>query len=297
MMTYSLKTRTTEEDWKAVETENPLSKRIRTARRRVEQVLDGNVRACYLSGGAGLGKTEAINAAVAGRAVIRAIPRDYHDLLFWFERSKGTIPLIFEECDHLFRSERCLNLLKMATDPNGPKVIRVRVPPKKKNEVSTYKMIPLTAPLIFALNGDLNDHSHWPSKCIAHILALASREPPITIDGARTERWEYTISVAVLHNLIRRSEDHKTYLPLAVQKAAIEWFTTNLWQLDEVSPRRLKKIAQTMMLHHSAGYRYGRDGMTDDLDQFLVPGSGINFPHPPVPTIFVTPYPTFRRAA
>lgn len=150
-MTYALKTRTTEEDWQAVETENPLLKRIRTAQRRVEQVLDGYVRACYLTGGAGLGKTQTINAAVAERAVIRALPRTYEDLLFWFEQSKGMIPLIFEECDHLFRSERCLKLLKMATDPNGPKVIRVRVPPQKKGEVSTHKTIPLTAPLIFAL--------------------------------------------------------------------------------------------------------------------------------------------------
>jgi len=297
MMTYSLKLRTTDEDWRAVETENPLSKRIRTAQRRVQQVLDGYVRACYLTGGAGLGKTQTINAAVAGSAVIRALPRNYEDLLYWFERSRGVTPLIFEECDHLFRSERCLNLLKIATDSNGPKAIRIRVPPQKKGEPSTYKTIPLSAPLVFALNGDLNNHSYWPSTCITHILALASREHPITIDGDRAERWEYTISLAVLHSLIRRSEDQKAYLPLAVQKDAIEWFTMNLWRLDEVSPRRLKKIAQTMMLHHSAGYRYGRQGMDDDLDQFLVPSSEADLPHPPVPSIFITPYPSFRRAA
>ncbi|MBF9234624.1 hypothetical protein [Microvirga alba] len=292
-MTYTLKTRTTEDDWKTVEAENPLSKRIGTAQRRVQQVLDGYVRACYLSGGAGLGKTQTINAACAGKTVIRAIPRDYHDLLFWFEQSRGKIPLIFEECDHLFRSERCLNLLKMATDPNGPKVIRIRVPPKK-GEVSTDKTIPLTAPLVFALNGDLNNYSHWPSACIAHILALASREHPITIDGDRAERWEYTISLAVLHNLLRKTEDRKAFIPLAVQNEAIAWFTENLWRLDEVSPRRLKKIAQTMMLHHSARYRYGMQGLQDDLDQFLVSSTLTGLMHPPVPTIFVTPYESFK---
>lgn len=296
-MTYTLKTRITEEDWKAVGTENPISIRLRTAQRRVQQVLDGYVRACYLSGGPGLGKTQTINTAIDGRKIIRAIPRDYHDLLFWFEQSRGTIPLVFEECDHLFRSERCLNLLKMATDPNGPRSVRIRVPPKKKSEVSGYKTIPLTAPLVFALNGDLSTASHWPNTCIAHIAAVLSRAQPITIDGTRTERWEYTIFLAVLGNLLRKTEDHKLFVPLSLQNDAIEWFTTNLCRLDEVSPRRLKKIAQTMMLHHTAQYRYGRQGLDDDLEQFLTPGVGNELSHPLAPIIFVTPYPSFQRAA
>ncbi len=297
MMTYTLKTRITEGDWKAVATENPLSKRLATGQRRVQQVLDGFLYACYLSGDAGLGKTQTINVATASRTVLRAVPRDYHDLLFWFEQSGGTTPLIFEECDHLFRSERCLNLLKIATDPNGPKAVRIRVPPRKKGEASTYKTIPLTAPIVFALNGDLSNTSHWPSKCIPHILALLSREQPVIINGDRIERWEYTVYLAVLHNLIRKTEDQKRFIPLKVQNDAIAWFTQNLWRLDEVSPRRLKKIARTMMLHHSANYRYGKGALHDDLGQFLVPLDGCAPPHPPVPTIFVTPYPSFKRAA
>lgn len=126
---------------------------------------------------------------------------------------------------------------------------------------------------------------------------MLSREHPITIDGNRAERWEYTVSLAVLHNLLRKSEDQKVFMPLEVQNAAIVWFTMNLWRLDEVSPRRLKKIAKMMMLHHSAEYRYGRQGLDDDLEQFLMPSAGSGLPHPPVPTIFVTPYPSFRKAA
>jgi hypothetical protein len=140
-MTYGLKVRTTEDEWDAVEDENSVARIMRMAQRNAQRAIQGYQRACYLCGASGAGKTFVLNKAIEGSGlkVIRTIPKDYYDLIHAFDFSQGKIPLVFEECDHLFRSPRCLNLLKIATDAAGAQSVRVRIPPKKRSEDSTWR--------------------------------------------------------------------------------------------------------------------------------------------------------------
>jgi len=306
---YELKPRRTAEDWDAVSRENPIAIHMRRAQRRTDYVLQGYVRACYLSGGAGLGKSFAISQAIRDSGVkpIRMVPQNHHDLIHAFEMSGGDIPLVLEECDHVFRSPRCLNLLKLATDTAGAQTLVVRVPPRRKSEVASTKTIPLPRKIVFALNGNLLNQREWPVECRPHIAALLSREEPISIDGNRTERWEYATYLAVRKRMLTMTEDGKKDIPLRIQNAAINWFATNIWRLSEVSPRRLVKITDLMMIHHQteqasqrSGCTYDPGALEEDLEQFLLPQAG-DLPQPPeVPAIFISPRETSsisKRAA
>lgn len=295
---YELKPRRAAADWDAVENENPLAKQMRTAQRRAEQVIQGDTRACYLSGGAGVGKSFAISQAIdnAGCNVIRAMPKNVRELEKFFELSNGRTPLVFEECDHLFRSPNSLNLLKIATDSAGSQSIEVYVAPKKRSQEGGFKMIRLTAPIVVALNGDLSNEKEWPKECLPHIEALWSREQPLYIRADRAAWWEYATYLALRKRMLTTTEVGRRDIPLNIQNQAIGWFANTMWRQNEVSPRRLVKIANVFMADHVAkrraqnsGRKYDTRALEEDLDQFLLPEID-DLPQPPeVPAIFVTP--------
>jgi hypothetical protein len=297
-MTYGLKVRTTEDEWDAVEDENSVARIMRMAQRNAQRAIQGYQRACYLCGASGAGKTFVLNKAIEGSGlkVIRTIPKDYYDLIHAFDFSQGKIPLVFEECDHLFRSPRCLNLLKIATDAAGAQSVRVRIPPKKRSEDSTWKAIPLTAPVAFALNSDLSDRKVWPKECLPHIEALLDRETPIVITAPREAWWEYSTFLALRKQLIFRTEDRKARIPLKVQNKAIAFFAKTAWQQTQLSPRRLVKIAGVLMADFAAqqraerqGHGYDQRALEEDLAQFLNPGADAGIPSPFAPPIFLRP--------
>jgi hypothetical protein len=294
---YELKLRRTAADWDAVENENPLAKQMRTAQRRAEQVIQGDTRACYLSGGAGVGKSFAISQAIdnAGCNVIRAMPKNVRELERFFELSNGKTPLVFEECDHLFRSPNSLNLLKIATDSAGSQSIQVYVP-KVRGEEGGFKTIWLTPPIVFAFNGNLLNDKEWPKECLPHIDALRSREQPLYIHADRTAWWEYATYLALRKRMLTRTEVGRKDIPLSVKNNAIGWFAKTMWRQNEVSPRRLMKIANVFMADHAAkkrahhsGRKHDHRALDEDLEQFLLPDSNDLPPPPEVPAIFVTP--------
>jgi hypothetical protein len=284
-MAYHLKTRMTAEEWDAVEDENPLAIQMRTACRKTELAIQGYGRAVYLSGGAGVGKSRAITEAIktTGVNVIRLIPDDYRQV-------------IFEECDHMFRSPRTLNLLKMATDTAGAQEMKVYVAPKKKSEEGYFKSLRLTAPTVFALNGVLTDDSQWPKECVPHIHALLDREAPIHINADPEAWWEYATFLALRRGMLRKTEDERHEIPLKIQNAAIRWFAENAWAQTNLSPRRLVKIAGVMMADLAArqrseryGHKYDPRALEEDLSQFLKRGYIEDRPAPFAPEIFYTP--------
>ncbi len=302
-MAYELKIRSTAEDWDAVENENPIAKQMRTAKRKIGLTIQGLVRVSYCCGGTGFGKSRLITEAVHknGGEVIRTIPDNYRDLLRAFENSGGRKPLVFEECDQLFRSVRCLNILKLATDTAGTQKIKVYTAPKRKTEDGYYRTVSLTAPVCFALNGNLSVDHEWPKECIPHIHALRSREAPLYISGAPEACWEYATYLAVRKGLLRQTEDKQQMVPVQVQNRAIQWFAQTAWQQTELSPRRLVKIAGVMMLDVAAQARAQRKGskrqydphaLGEDLAQFVFGEPVIDKPAPFAPTIFLPP----RRA-
>ena len=299
-MDYHLKTRMTEADWDAVEDANPLAAKMRTAQRKIEAVLRGDQAAAYLCGGAGVGKTHIINATInaTGITPIRISTDSYRDVIRAFEESRGRTPIIFEECDQMFRSERTLNILKLATDAAGARKMQVWVPPARKGEDGYFKTISCTNPLLFAMNGNINDINAFPRILQPHLQALIDREKPLVIDAAKEAWWEYSVFLALRRGLLRQSEDRRHDIPLALQNAAIRWFSANAWNMAHPSPRTLKKIAGVFLADHAAkkraeqGQRYDPRALGDDLEQFLVDVSDRSTRIAPfAPDLFVTPRP------
>lgn len=297
-MGYALRRRTTEADWDIVDEENPLARQMRTARRKTEAVIQGFARVAYLSGGAGVGKSHAISEAIqaTGARVLRAVPDDYRQLIKLFDRSQGKVPLVLEECDHILRSLRSLNILKLATDSAGAQEMEVYVPPKKRSQEGTHKMIRLTAPICVALNGDLTNDKEWPRECIPHIRALRDREAPFNIQADAEAWWEYAVFLALRKGMLRKTEDRQHDIPLRIQNKAIQWFTENAWRQTNLSPRRLVKIAGVMMNDHTARIRSQRlkttfdpRALAEDLEHFLKPHCDDERPAPFAPPIFYAP--------
>jgi hypothetical protein len=297
-MDYHLKTRMTEADWDAVEDANPLAAKMRTAQRKIEAVLRGDQAAAYLCGGAGVGKTHIINATInaTGITPIRISTDSYRDVIRAFEESRGRTPIIFEECDQMFRSERTLNILKLATDAAGARKMQVWVPPARKGEDGYFKTISCTNPLLFAMNGNINDINAFPRILQPHLQALIDREKPLVIDAAKEAWWEYSVFLALRRGLLRRSEDGQQDVPLKLQNAAIRWFSANAWNMVHPSPRTLKKIAgifaTNAKMQDEQAHRYDARALADDLAEFLVePSARSTRTAPFAPDLFVTPRP------
>lgn len=284
MVYDSWKKRKTETDWDAVPTESPLAKQLGGAKRRVHVVLAGSRPVVFICGGAGIGKTKAILDILNGRKSVRHLPSTRRDLEHCFEQSNGRTPIVLEECDNIFKSVPCLNLLKLATDPDGPRFVEVRVPPKKKGAASTTKRISLKAPLVVALNGDLTDESQWPKECRRHIQAMCSREQPILIYPSREQAWEYSCYLALRKEMLRRVNGLD--VSIALQNHAIRWFTEHLYSLKEVSPRSLCSVLKFFVENHRL--ELGPHALADDLDTLLGPPTSNGLP-PRAPSLFVKP--------
>jgi hypothetical protein len=198
----------------------------------------------------------------------------------------------------MFRSERTLNILKQATDAAGVRRLKVRVPPACKGEESYFKTVSLTAPLLFAMNGNIADISALPKNLQPHVQALIDREKPVVIDAAKEAWWEYSVFLALRRGLLRQSEDRRHDIPLNLQNAAIRWFSANAWNMAHPSPRTLKKIAGVFFAERAAkkraeqGLPYDPRALGDDLEQFLVdvPDRSTRIA-PFAPDLFVTPRP------
>ena len=169
------------------------------------------------------------------------------------------------------------------------------MPPKRKSEEASTKTIPLPKKIVFALNGNLLNQREWPVECRPQIAALLSREDRYRSMGIGPRDGVCNLSGGSGAD----ADDDGGWqedIPLRVQNAAIKWFGTNIWRLSEVSPRRLVKITDLMMIHHQAEQAAQRSACTyesgaleEDLEQFLLPQAG-DLPLPPeVRAIFVSP--------
>lgn len=233
-----MKERNTYEDWADVERDqaNAVASAVSLARSSTLAVAEGKLQVAYLSGPSGIGKSKAIDDAVSamGAKPIRGNPHNYRDVIEALRQSRGKRPVVFDEADVLFRSDRILNALKIATEGKA----RQRV----------YNGASVNAPIFVSTNDDLGDDKLWPRELRPHHQALFNRSAPICIPGGnRADLWEYSVHVAITTPLLWEAQNGDG-VPVALRNAALEFFTVNLWRLKVVSPRTLKNIATTMHL-------------------------------------------------
>lgn len=233
----TLTDRTSLEDWQAVAADNPIACDLNRATSWVEQVCQGSRTVAYICGAAGVGKTHAIGrglqiAKSRGLEPVYCNPATYREMVEAYAEAGGKRPVVFEEADQIFGTERMLNILKIATDEAGPRVYGQ----------NGKKPVKLDAPTLVATNQNLNDDALFAPKLRTHIHAVRSRNVPLVISTEPLLLWEYSCYLAIAKDLIRHNNRGQG-ISVHIQNMALEWFTQNLWRLDEVSPRRLRGIA------------------------------------------------------
>ena len=134
--------RQTAEDWQRVAEENIIARQINTVKFKLGDLgYRGGVglRALYISGPPGVGKTHSIVDQERiwrsrGMEPLRFRPQSAQELMNYFAAAAGRRPLIMEEADIIFRSKPMFEILKQATDPLTPdihtRIEAVRLPPQ-----------------------------------------------------------------------------------------------------------------------------------------------------------------------
>ncbi|MFC0307662.1 AAA family ATPase [Rhizorhabdus histidinilytica] len=251
--------RQTVEDWLKVADENAVACRMASATYKLGDLgTRGGVglRAVYLSGPPGVGKTHSIVEqeeiwAACGIKPLRFRPRNVGELLDQFKIAGGRRPLIMEEADIIFRSKPMFEILKQATDPLTPDIFyRVEKVEGEKAAVP----INLNVPIVVSTNMDLGSDVGWDKNLLADRDALFNRSRPVIIPDDPFALWEWSIYLALTSHLTRDFviRNRSGGLPLvqanslAVQAQAIDWFTDNVNKLEVISPRTLKQVAQSM---------------------------------------------------
>ncbi len=200
----------------------------------------------------------------------------------------------------MFRSERTLNILKLATDAAGARKMQVWVPSAHKGEDGYFNTVSLTSPLLFAMNGNISDVAAFSANLRPHLQALIDREKPVVIDAAKEAWWEYSVFLALRRGLLRKTEDRRHDISLKLQNTAIRWFSANAWNVVHPSPRTLKKIAGIFLadakLQVEQAHRYDNRALGDDLEEFLVEAFARSMRTPPfAPNLLVTPRPARKE--
>jgi DNA polymerase III delta prime subunit len=228
-----MRPRETYDDWVKVPKTNAVALKMKLARETCETVARGGLPVAYLSGPPGIGKTQAVRDAVGERHV-RSNPTNYRDLLAAFAQADAQgVPLWLDEADVIFRTDRMLNVLKVATGARRERV---------------YNGQRLDVPLFVTTNQSLDAREiggWWDKGLLPHATALFNRSHPVVITGDALELWEYSVYVAQTTRMLANDEDGDG-IPLGVRNDALDWFTYNVHRLDVVAPRTLAKACDLM---------------------------------------------------
>lgn len=223
--------------WMTVPERNAVAAGFRLARECVGLVVAGDWPVAWLSGPGGIGKTVITKTAIKtwqekGLEPVFANPANARELLAALKTAKGKRPVIMEEADTIFRSDKCLNILKIATDRRG---------------TGLYDNVRVTAPLIIATNAPLHDLTQWDKKLRPHIEALFNRVPPVTISFDRHANWQYACYLALSTDMLRWTPKGRT-ISAATTARALSWFTAHLNEIELLSARTLCNIAEWMTI-------------------------------------------------
>lgn len=228
----------TADQWAEIGKTSRIGRNMHLAKLAIGDVVNKSQRFAIIIGSPGVGKTQASRGAVEawqrrGLTPIHGQPANKQALLSLLSRSRGVNPLILDEADILFRSNAMTEVLKLATDPNGPGFI------EGKTEGAR---IPLTAPMVLLGNFRLQD---LDPKHQTQARALFDRQSPVEIIGDTIDLYDWTVHLALTTSLIDQCDfGGASYcMSLADLHDALEWFRLNLWNLKSVSPRTLQKVA------------------------------------------------------
>lgn len=108
--------RITYEDWLSVAHDNDVAVKMRDVTMSIQNLIKGRERCVMIAGPSGVGKGHAVASGLAC-IPLESNPTNYLSLLTVLGQAAGLgVPVLMQEADVIFRSERMLNVLKRALE-------------------------------------------------------------------------------------------------------------------------------------------------------------------------------------
>lgn len=222
---------------------NPLPDQIATARDLVDLVAAGKRVCAAVSGPPGLGKTHLVTSVLARRGVrFEVVDGSPAGLITKaFEFAEGGV-LLLDDADGLVigGGARQASLLKRLLAPEPIREIVNETKMAQNNNDLTPPRFLTRCGVVWLTNLDIQDPRLTKSKQRHHFDALKSRGiRPVEITGEPHWILDYLLHLITEHDLLR---------PMGLKRAeaqeVVGFVCRNAWQLDELSIRCVKEIAQ-----------------------------------------------------
>lgn len=251
---------------------SPVALSFRAAAEMIDKVESGEMPVAWISGPGGCGKTHGAQKAIRnfrarGLEPVYCNPGNYRDVVSAVKDAKvyhgskmvGHRLIVMDEADVIFRSDKCLNLLKIATDRAGTGI---------------YDGIDVRVPMVVTTNAPLDEIAATDKVRGEHLRALFNRVPPVTISYDRRANYDYAVSLALTTDLLRFTPA-KQQISRETVARTLEWFTAEFNRIELLTARTLANIAE----YYTS---FSPDTARTMLDRLLLPGGGNrNLPSPP----------------
>lgn len=251
---------------------SPVALSFRAATEMIDKVESGEMPVAWISGPGGCGKTHGAQRAIRnfrarGLEPVFCNPANYRDVVSAVKDAKvyhgskmvGHRLIVMDEADVIFRSDKCLNLLKIATDRAGTGI---------------YDGIDVRVPMVVTTNAPLDEIAATDKVRGEHLRALFNRVPPVTISYDRRANYDYAVSLALTTDLLRFTPA-KQQISRETVVRTLEWFTSEFNRIELLTARTLVNIAE----YHTS---FSPDTARTMLDRLLLPnGNHRRLPAPP----------------
>lgn len=242
-----------EQKYLSIETEADAMQRIR----RNFEILDemtgacckGLVRALIVSGPPGIGKSFGVEKILSEFNTFQnlsdtsertltvkgfATPIALYKILYNYRYKHNCI--VFDDCDSVFGDSIALNLLKAALDSGGKRFISWNSESRVLKEESIPDRFEFSGSVIFLTNLDFD---HCRSRSLEpHLKALKSRCLYLNLEISSTSDLLLRIRQIVKDGMLEIYD-----FPQHVEAELLEFITNNVNDLNELSLRTIKKVA------------------------------------------------------
>ena len=226
--------------WQAACTTNSIALAGAEATRQIQAVVGGQQRSAIICDPDSMVTAELTKVATAAFKDVRQSPvigsvQVSQDLIELFRRCSGNKPLIISDATKVLGCSQMLRLLRDAIDPSGPRKLIVG----KGAQQQTINL--RVGQIIIAQT----DRANVSAALLRDFDALSDLQTPIVIARSAFQRWEYIVWSILIGDALDLSGGDDSCAPAAISAvaAALECFTTNLFELTNISLGTVRKLA------------------------------------------------------
>lgn len=218
---------------------NAVYKSMKMVERIADQVASGARKNAVVSGPTGIGKNFIFERAFERHGLLWQPERPVSEAALIEhieENNRENAVLSYDECDHMIRNLRILNVLKIATDTkNTDKILSY----KARNKKLCIEPFLVRCRFVFLTNTDLRSKALIGDRKLGeHIKAFNSRCVPYVMSFDHEALYEYTCYLVVCERMLMKKGHSRE-----VTELALSYFSETMNRVTDVSPRSVSQIA------------------------------------------------------